>query len=87
MGYTNDYGRNGDLLQMSDEFAEYIFKYLKKHELSFRKFCRKINIDRYYLSKIVDRKIKMHCYVSLLEKIASKIGATGIRLCKLDWEN
>lgn len=80
-------GRNETLYQMADEFVEFIFKYMKKNNLTFRQFCQKINIDRYYLSKIVDRKIKMYCYKSLLEKIAYKIGATGIPLYKLFWRD
>lgn len=56
--------------QMTDEFYNAIMKYLKENDISLREFCDSMNLPVYLVRKVMDRNIRMHCYMSLLVKIS-----------------
>lgn len=68
--------------QMSDEFYIYIINFMKTNNMNLRQLAKYINIEEYLLYKILNRKIKMACYMSLLMKIANATNALteGIKL-------
>lgn len=73
-------GRTEIQYQMSTELAKHIIDFIREHDLTFREFAKEVNVDEYMLYKIISRKIKMHCYLSLLEKLAVYTQANTIQL-------
>lgn len=73
-------GRTEIQYQMSTELAKHIIDFIREHDLTFREFAKEVNVDEYMLYKIISRKIKMHCYLSLLEKLAIYTQANTIQL-------
>lgn len=73
-------GRAEVQYQMSKEFAIHILNFIKNNDMSFREFAKKVRIDEYMLYKIISRKIKMCCYLSLLQKLSAYTQANGIQL-------
>lgn len=65
--------------QMSDELFNYITEYMRRNNMNIDKFAEYVKINKYMLSKIMDRKIKMHCYLSVLNKIGLYTDAKGIK--------
>lgn len=69
--------------QMSDELYEEILIYMKFNKLNINQLAKRINIPPYFLFKIMNRKIKMHSYPSLLSKIAKICEASPrIKICQ-----
>lgn len=66
--------------QMSKEFGIHILKFMKSNNMNFSQFANYVKIDEYMLYKIMSRKIKMSCFLSLLEKLANCTQANGIKL-------
>lgn len=56
--------------QMTDEFYNLVKKYLSENNITLKKLCRQMKTEYYMVYKILHRKIKMHSYLSMLEKIA-----------------
>lgn len=73
-------GRAEVQYQMSKEFAIHILNFIKNNNMSFSQFAKKVKINEYMLYKIISRKIKMHCYLSLLQKLADYTQANAIQL-------
>lgn len=73
-------GRTDIQYQMSKELAIHILNFIKNNNMSFQEFSKKVNVDEYMLYKIISRKIKMHCYLSLLEKLAVYTQANAMQL-------
>lgn len=73
-------GRTEIQYQMSTELAKHIIDFIREHDLTFREFAKEVNVDEYMLYKIISRKIKMHCYLSLLEKLAIYTQANAMQL-------
>lgn len=62
--------KNEPQFQMSDYLFSNIVYYLKSNNIKFQTFCNEVNLPKYYLRKIMDRKIKMHSYPSLFIRLA-----------------
>lgn len=73
-------GKSEVQYQMSTEFASHILQFIKNNNMSFSEFTKKVKINEYMLYKIISRKIKMCCYLSLLQKLAYFTQANGIQL-------
>lgn len=73
-------GRNETQYQMSDEFYQCVKQFIKSKNMTLDDFSSYVRIDKYLLYKVMNRKIKMHCYLSLLKKIERYVPATGIVL-------
>ena len=56
--------------QMTDEFYNSIMKYLKENNISLHELCDSMHLPVYFVKKVMDRNIRMHCYMSLLVKIS-----------------
>lgn len=69
---------NANQYQMTDLFALCVLNFLKNNKIKVSDLANALNIETYMLKKILDRKIKMHCYLSLLEKIAEYTQVQGI---------
>lgn len=59
--------------QMSDEFYKKCVIYIKSNNLTFAEFAERVGIEKYMLRKILDRRIKMYCPSTTLEKIGKTI--------------
>ena len=79
---TSTQKSSDNLYQMSNDFAKEIIKKIKEYNLTFSKYCALINVNKYYLRKVMDRKIQMACHLSFLEKIAERTNISGIKLFK-----
>lgn len=66
--------------QMSTAFAIHILNFMKNNNMNFSEFAKKVKIDEYMLYKIISRKIKMCCYLSLLQRLGAYTQANGIKL-------
>lgn len=62
--------RNEIQYKMTDEFYSLLKGYLRANNLTLKQLCKKMGTEYYIVHKIVSRKIKMHAYLSFLEKIA-----------------
>lgn len=66
--------RNVDLYHMSDKFYNALMSYLDKNNITLDQLCDEMMLPRYFIGKVVDRKIRAGTYRSLLIKIAKYIG-------------
>lgn len=66
--------RNVDLYHMSDKFYNALMLYLNEHNITLDQLCDEMMLPRYFIGKVVDRKIKAGTYRSLLIRIAKYIG-------------
>lgn len=66
--------------QMSNQFAEKVFRFMKNNKIDINELSKIVNINKYMLYKVINRKIKMCCPLSLLTKIARPLKIYGIRL-------
>lgn len=64
--------RNEQQFRMSEALYFGLMQYLSKNKMTIDDFLKKINLykARYMMRKIIDRKIQMHTYISILERIA-----------------
>lgn len=76
------YDKKETLYKMSDEFVKQIIKRIKENNLTFSRYCTIIDVNKYYLRKVMDRRIQMACHLSFLEKIAERTNISGIKLFK-----
>lgn len=56
--------------KISDEFYKHILNFMKSNNMNLNQFSKYVKIDEYLLYKVISKKIRMCCYMSLLEKIA-----------------
>lgn len=59
--------------QIDDELYVLIKLYAKRHSLNLEGFANLIGVEPYSLRKALDRKIKMHIFPTLVEKIESVV--------------
>ena len=62
--------------RISDELADYIENFLQENRVSLDKFSKDVKIPKYMLEKVISKNIKMHCYISVLNKIKEYVGYT-----------
>lgn len=60
--------------RISDELADYIENFLQENRISLDKFSKDVKIPKYMLEKVISKNIKMHCYISVLNKIKEYVG-------------
>ena len=78
MKATNSFfSSNAPQFQMTDELYTEVTKYIKDNNWSLAQFCDKIKMPRYMISKILNRKIKMKCFYSILLRIAKQCNVVG----------
>lgn len=56
--------------KMTDDFYILLKGYLRANNITLKQLCENMGIEYYLVKKIIDRKIKMHIYLSFLEKLA-----------------
>lgn len=79
---ADDFKRNTIQYQMSDELALFIIKFIKRNNITFDEFCKGLGMPKYFVRKIVDRKIQMHVYGETLLKIRKYVGAEDLPAIK-----
>jgi len=61
--------QNEEQIQMSDAIYNKINTYMELHNMTLSDFSKAVKFDEFVLGKIIDRKIKMHCYKSLIYRL------------------
>lgn len=66
----DDERSSAELNEMTDEFYKKLMDYLKHRNITLDKLCNEMRMPTYFVSKVVDRKIRARAYRTMLVRIA-----------------